>query len=211
MECAGARRRGNGRRLHWPRGGRRPAAAGDRPEQPGCAQRAGFHLPHAQLRGIKPGSSCSRALGAGSCARRTGRADGRRGGADAKRAAAELRDLLGDGRAAGTREPGAVPDRNLALALARAHFELGRLLGAQGQAGEARAHWEAALALLPATAVPAWEAITLQARVLLAAGRLDEARALAGRLVTSAFRHPDVADLQQALAGGAGQRPGVAR
>jgi len=133
------------------------------------------------------------------------------GSADAKRAAAELRDLLGDGRAAGTREPGAVPDRNLALALARAHFELGRLLGAQGQPGEARAHWEAALALLPATAVPASEAITLQARVLLAAGRLDEARALAGPLVTSAYRHPDVADLQQALAGGAGQRPGVAR
>jgi tetratricopeptide (TPR) repeat protein len=133
------------------------------------------------------------------------------GSADAKRAAAELRDLLSDDRSAGAGPHEAEPDRNLALALARAHFELGRLLSAQGQPGDARAHWDAALALLPEAPVPAWDAVTLRARVLLAAGRVEPARALAARLAASAYRHPDVADLQRALAGGAGQHQGVAR
>lgn len=131
-------------------------------------------------------------------------------GTGTKAAAAELRDLLGDGLAAGARPQQHVPDNNLALALARAHFELGRLLRAQDQPDGARAHWDAALALLPATSMPAWDALTLQARILLAVGRVDEAQALAARLAASAFRHPDVADLQRALAGGAGQRQGDA-
>jgi hypothetical protein len=132
-------------------------------------------------------------------------------GTGAKAAAADLRDLLGDGLAASARPHQHAPDSNLALALARAHFELGRLLRAQDQPDSAHAHWNAALALLPATSMPAWDALTLQARILLAVGRVDEAQALAAQLAESAFRHPDVADLQRALAGGAGQRQGDAR
>ena len=85
---------------------------------------------------------------------------------------------------------------------------LGDLLARDTRLAEAQTCWQAAAARLQAPAAAgALPALTLLAHSQLRLGAIEDARALAGRIEVSSYRHPAYADLRQRLAAAAGAKP----
>ncbi|MFZ5550378.1 MAG: protein kinase domain-containing protein [Pseudomonadota bacterium] len=100
---------------------------------------------------------------------------------------------------------GLVLDAELAGLAATAELGLGDLLARTGETTAAHSAWQAAVERLrePAAAGHPAAGIAL-AQALLRLGKNTEARALLQRVAATGYRHPDLADLQQRLASGAG-------
>jgi len=100
---------------------------------------------------------------------------------------------------------GLLLDTDLSLLAATAEVAWGDTLLAQSGAAAARVPWLAAVARLRAPAEGGnAAAAALLAQALWRLGEHTEARALAERVAGSAYRHPDLADLQRRLASGVG-------
>ncbi|MEK8032114.1 serine/threonine-protein kinase [Ideonella sp. DXS29W] len=100
---------------------------------------------------------------------------------------------------------GVLLDTDLSLLAATAELAWGDALQADNGAAAARAPWQSAADRLRSAASgghPA--AATLRAHALWRLGQHTEARALAARVAGSAYRHPELADLQRRLASGEG-------
>jgi len=91
---------------------------------------------------------------------------------------------------------------------AAVELALGDLLAQDAQLAAARGHWQAVAAHLQAPAASgALPVMTLFAHAQLRLGAIDAARALAGRIEASPYRHPAYADLRQRLAAATGAAP----
>ncbi|WP_374567293.1 protein kinase [Ideonella sp.] len=100
---------------------------------------------------------------------------------------------------------GLLLDTDLSLLAATAEVAWGDVLLAQEGQPAARVAWQAAATRLAAPADSGnAAAATLLAQALWRLGKHTDARALAERVASSAYRHPDLADLQRRLASGAG-------
>lgn len=100
---------------------------------------------------------------------------------------------------------GAMLDADQAGLAAAAELGLGDILAREGAPDAARDAWQAAAQRLrePAAAGHPAAGVAL-AQALLRLGKDDEARALHQRVLATAYRHPDLADLQRRLASGEG-------
>jgi tetratricopeptide (TPR) repeat protein len=98
-------------------------------------------------------------------------------------------------------------DADETLVLAGVELALGDLLSPTS-ASQAAIHWQAAARRLKAPAASGvLSAMTLLAHVTLRLGGSADARALAGRIESSSYRHPAYADLRRRLAAGPGAAP----
>jgi eukaryotic-like serine/threonine-protein kinase len=100
---------------------------------------------------------------------------------------------------------GLVADAAQARLAAAVQLGLGDLRSREGAPEAARGAWQAAAARVrQATAQGDLPAAVLLAQALWRLGDSTEARALAKRVTASAYRHPDLADLQERLGSGEG-------
>lgn len=100
---------------------------------------------------------------------------------------------------------GLLLDTDLSLLAATAELAWGDALLNENGSAAARAPWQSAVDRLRAAADSGnAAATTLLAQAMSRLGKDTEARALAARVANSAYRHPDLADLQRRLASGGG-------
>ncbi|HEX5686987.1 MAG TPA: protein kinase [Ideonella sp.] len=100
---------------------------------------------------------------------------------------------------------GLLLDTDLSLLAAATEVAWGDVLLAENGAAAARTPWQSAVDRLRAAADSGHApAATLLAQALWRLGKHTEAHALAARVASSAYRHPDLADLQRRLASGEG-------
>ena len=105
---------------------------------------------------------------------------------------------------------GTVLDRRNLHIVALVHYQLGRLLLAQGRRDEGLRHWQAASARLGAVAAgDDFAILLLLAKTQWALGEHGAARALLARIQASPFRHPELEVLRQEMAPRAGPPPKI--